>query len=85
MPLVRCMVHKPEDTSKYVKMTEVMNPPNEAVACGVEGCLNRGRVWLTKDEAAAYEKGQRYFPLVANGKTGAAAEVIARIGVVALG
>lgn len=85
MTLVRCMTHKPADTSKYVKMTEVMNPPNEAIACGVEGCLNRGRVWLTAEEAAAYEKGQRYFPLFGSGKPGNAAEVIARIGVIALG
>jgi len=84
MALVRCMVHKPEKPVQYVKVTEPMNPPNEAVACGVEGCLNRGRVWLNKEEAAAYDKGQRYFPLMASGKTGDEAELVARIGVVEL-
>ncbi len=80
MAIIRCIVHKPENPALCVKGTEPMNPPNEAIACGVEGCLNRGRVWLNQAEAAAYDKGERYFPLIADGK-----EVIGRIGVIAFG
>ena len=62
MALVRCEAHKPEGRSyNYVKLVKPLHSPNEALICGVKGCLKRGLVWLCEEEADAYYKGERYF------------------------
>jgi hypothetical protein len=62
MALVRCRDHRPDGRNyKYVKLVEAVDPPNEAIICGIKGCLKRGSVWLCEEEADAYDKGERYF------------------------
>lgn len=82
MALVRCEDHKPYGRNyTYVKLVEPLHPPNEAVICGIKGCLKRGSVWLCEEEADAYDKGERYFSSRPNRVAGKQAETGAKIRV----
>ena len=63
MALVRCEAHgRPQGrTQVYVVGVPPVGFPQTAAICGLKGCENAGSVWLTTDEKAAYEKGQRIF------------------------
>ena len=82
MALVHCEFHKPTGRNyEYVKVVEPVDPPNEAVICGIKGCLKRGSVWLCIEEAAAYNKGERFFLSKPSRKAGREAETGAKIRV----
>lgn len=63
MALARCKTHgKPEGrTHRYVRAPKPVGYPSTALVCGVEGCENPAMVWLTEEEAAAYETGTQVF------------------------
>jgi hypothetical protein len=65
MALVRCGEHEPSETRTtyvYVKSVKPLNSPNDALICGVKGCLNGDcSVYLTQKEADAYDRGERVF------------------------
>ena len=62
MALVRCEKHKPTGrTHEYVKVVQPVDPPNEAIICGIKGCLKRGLAYLCEEEAEAYNKGVKVF------------------------
>lgn len=82
MALVRCGDHKPEGRNyTYVKLVEPLDPPNEAIICGIKGCLKRGVVWLCEEEANAYDKGERVFSSKPSRFVGKEAETGAKIHV----
>jgi hypothetical protein len=65
MALVRCREHEPSQTRTtyvYVKSAKPLNSPSDALVCGVKGCLNGDcSVYLTQEEANAYDRGERVF------------------------
>ena len=65
MALVRCRRHEPSETRTthvYVKSVKPLNSPNDALVCGIKGCLNGDcSVYLTEQEADAYDRGERVF------------------------
>jgi len=63
MALVRCEAHgRPQGrTQVYVLGVRAVGFPQTAAMCGLKGCGNPGLVWLTAEEQAAYERGQRIF------------------------
>lgn len=65
MALVRCGNHEPSETKTtyvYVKPVKPLNSPNDALICGIKGCLNGDcLVYLTEQEANAYDRGERVF------------------------
>lgn len=65
MALVRCDHHgRPERGIRvYSKSVRPMGFPDTAAVCGRAGCLNPGMVWLDADDAQAYQKGVRIFPV----------------------
>ena len=58
MALVRCRKHKPSEsrtTYAYVKSVKPLNSPNDALICGIKGCLSGDcLVYLCEQEADAY-------------------------------
>ena len=64
MALARCDEHKPEAVDPdYVSYALPVGYPNTAATCDVVGCARPARLWLSKDERAAFEGGQRVFPV----------------------
>ncbi len=66
MALVRCQQHgHPKGrTADYVDVpAEPVGHPDSGVICGLKDCDNPGLVWLTREEYAAYQDGERIFGL----------------------
>ena len=42
---------------------EPMGHPNSGIVCGKPGCEKPGLVWLKRDEAQQYLRGQRIFTI----------------------
>lgn len=65
MALGRCKeCGKPKGrTSAYVLSREPIAYPNTAAVCGSKGCENPAIIWLNVQEADAYDRGERVFPL----------------------
>ena len=76
MALVRCECHDPDPEKThydYVMKVEPIGYPNDAVICGRRNCRKRGLVWLSKEEASAYNnKNARIFSSRSGGEAGAA-------------
>jgi hypothetical protein len=64
MALARCDEHKPELLDPdYVSYALPLGYPSTAVTCDIVGCAMPARLWLSKDERAAFERGERLFPI----------------------
>ncbi len=64
MALARCDDHKPEPIDPdYVSYALPVGYPSTAATCDVVGCAMPARLWLSKDERAAFEAGKRVFPV----------------------
>ena len=69
MALIRCLKHGiggdgGNTGSKHVYAARVQPEPsfpNLALLCGNKNCFNTGWAWLTSDEFAKYQKGERVF------------------------
>lgn len=58
-----CDEHRPEPVEPdAVSYALPLGYPNTAVTCDVIGCEKPARLWLSKDERAAFVAGQRVFP-----------------------
>ena len=85
MALVRCDDHKPKETRTkhvYVKSVKPVNSPNDALICGVQGCLKGGcLVHLCEPEADAYTRGERFFSTRVSQLSGTEAKTGAKVRV----
>lgn len=85
MALVRCSEHEPKETRTtyvYVKSVKPVNSPNDALICGIEGCLNGDCLaYLTEQEADAYARGERVFSTRSGTLSGTAAKTGAKVRV----
>ena len=68
MALVRCKDHgKPKGKVRsYVDYVRPIGFPDTAAICGSVPCQNPGFIWLETHEMAAYERGERIFPVPNN-------------------
>ena len=88
MALVRCREHEPKKTRTtyvYVKAVKPVNSPNDALVCGVKGCLNGDCfVYLNEQEAQAYDseaRKERVFSTRSNELSGKEAPIGAKVRV----
>ena len=62
MAVARCDEHKPGPVDPdYVSYALPIGYPATAATCDVVGCAKPARLWLSKDERAAFEAGERVF------------------------
>lgn len=63
MALVRCEGCGPPRgrTLTYVLAVHPVGYPNTAAICGRSECKQPGLVWLSEEEKAEYDRGQRIF------------------------
>jgi hypothetical protein len=62
MALCRCLEKHSQPKGRknlYICYVKPVGHPNSGLICG--NCDNPGVIWLTKDEAQLYDKGQRIF------------------------
>ena len=60
MALARCDEHKPDD-AEHVSYALPLGYPSTAATCDVVGCEKPARLWLSRDERTAFQRGQRVF------------------------
>ncbi len=59
MALARCEHHPPQAGKKtYVRAVPAAGP---GLVCGADRCFSDAQVWLTAEEAQAYERGETVF------------------------
>ena len=59
-----CDDHRPEPVEPgTVSYALPLGYPSTAVTCDLVGCENPARLWLSKDERAAFVGGQRVFTI----------------------
>jgi len=66
MALVRCEEVHGQPTGvkhRYVMAVKPVGYPDTAAICGLKGCEYPGLVWLTEEEHAEYQTGQRIFAI----------------------
>lgn len=69
MAEARCDDHKPEIIDpEIVGYALPLGYPASAVTCDVVGCEKPARLWLSAEERAAFEAGQRLFPITGGAK-----------------
>jgi hypothetical protein len=62
MALARCDDHRPEPVEPdYVSYALPVGYPATSATCDIVGCERPARLWLSKDERAAFQAGQRVF------------------------
>ena len=67
MAIARCDKHTPEGVKyDYAAYALPMGYPDTAAICGRVGCEEPARVWLTKDDHAAFKRGIRIFNIRTN-------------------
>lgn len=72
MALVRCAVCGVKPPGRggykraYVRNVQPLGHPKSALVCGTPSCSGAGLIWLEKEEADAYNKGERIFGLATN-------------------
>lgn len=85
MALVRCAEHEPNETRTsyvYVKSVKPLNSPNDALVCGIKGCLNGDcSIYLTEQETDAYDRGERVFSTRVSNLSGRKAQTGAKVRV----
>jgi hypothetical protein len=64
-----CDDHRPELVEpETVAYALPLGYPGTAVTCDVVGCEKPARLWLSRDERAAFVGGQRVFPIAGGTK-----------------
>lgn len=85
MALVRCIEHEPSEARTkyvYVKSVKPVNSPNDALVCGVKGCLKGNcLVFLCEQEADGYDRDERIFSTRSNQLSGKQAPIGAKVRV----
>lgn len=62
MSIARCDDHSPRSRKYQYKARAIPKGyPDTAVVCGMPGCSQPALIWLSPDEHAAFESGERTF------------------------
>lgn len=64
MAIVRCLQHPVRldlATNRYQTRVEPLGYPTTAAVCGTAECTQPGLVWLTDEELAQFNRGERCF------------------------
>ncbi len=64
MAIVRCVQHPVKldlATNRYQMRAAPLGYPTTAAVCGIADCRQPGLVWLTDEELAQFNRGERYF------------------------
>ena len=62
--IARCDDHAPHYRKyKYTARAMPRGYPDTAVVCGMPGCSQSALIWLSPDEHAAFENGERVFDI----------------------
>jgi hypothetical protein len=61
MASVLCTKHSNHGGKYVASVKHPVGYPNQGILCQRHGCPNPGEVWLSLDEDAEYQKGERVF------------------------